>query len=256
MADKWVDLLMEDHSTTEKVFEALNRALAAEAGPEPELVAKAAEYFSIYVDKCHNKKEEDHLFPLIEERGVPRNGGPLAVMLSEHEQSRTMLAAFEPLAAKYAAGDRSVLPRLRKAVYDYSELLKGHFWKENDILYPLAQRVMSPADDATVLAGIDSAEAAVGPNTHQKYYAIADEIQSAGAVKDLAHGLDLDTVGAILNTLPVELSFVDADNTVKYFSHENLPKIFPRTRGAIGMKVQQCHPQKSVHLVNQILSDF
>ena len=49
---------------------------------------------------------------------------------------------------------------------------------------------------------------------------------------------------------------VDADDTVRYFSHENLPKIFPRTRGAIGMQVQNCHPQKSVHLVNEILADF
>jgi hypothetical protein len=43
---------------------------------------------------------------------------------------------------------------------------------------------------------------------------------------------------------------------VRYFSHENLDKIFPRTRGAIGMQVQNCHPEKSVHLVNEILADF
>ena len=77
-----------------------------------------------------------------------------------------------------------------------------------------------------------------------------------GEVKDLAYGLDHETIGAMLNTLPIELSFVDADDTVRYFSHENHPKIFPRTRGAIGMKVQNCHPRKSVHLVNRILEDF
>ena len=49
---------------------------------------------------------------------------------------------------------------------------------------------------------------------------------------------------------------MDADDTVRYFNHENRKKIFPRTRGAVGMKVQQCHPQGSVHLVNQILVDF
>ena len=60
----------------------------------------------------------------------------------------------------------------------------------------------------------------------------------------------------MLNTLPVELSFVDADDTVRYFSHENREKIFGRTRGAIGTKVQNCHPQKSVHMVSAILADF
>jgi hypothetical protein len=54
----------------------------------------------------------------------------------------------------------------------------------------------------------------------------------------------------------VELSFVDADDTVRYFSHEDAAKIFPRTRGVIGNKVQNCHPQKSVHVVNRILADF
>ena len=63
-------------------------------------------------------------------------------------------------------------------------------------------------------------------------------------------------LAAILNTLPVELSFVDQDDRVRYFSHENGEKIFPRTRGAIGTAVQNCHPQKSVHLVERILADF
>ena len=60
----------------------------------------------------------------------------------------------------------------------------------------------------------------------------------------------------MLNTLPVEISFVDQDDRVRYFSHENHAKIFPRTRGVIGVPVQQCHPQKSLHVVNAILRDF
>jgi len=256
MSQKWAELLMEDHSTTEKVFEAVIRALGNPDGPNPDLIGKAAEYFSVYVDKCHNKKEEEHLFPLIEQRGIPRDGGPLAVMLQEHEQSRGMLARLRPLAERYAAGDREVLTKLKKSIYDYAELLKQHFWKENDILYPMAQRVVSEADQETIIRGIETAEAALGADTRAKYYALAAEIVRAGEVKDLAYNLDHATIAAIFNTLPVELSFVDADDTVRYFSHENQTKIFPRTRGAIGTKVQSCHPEKSIHLVNQILADF
>jgi DUF438 domain-containing protein len=72
----------------------------------------------------------------------------------------------------------------------------------------------------------------------------------------LSAALPKELIASILNTLPVELSFVDAEDTVRYFSHEHHEKIFPRTRGSIGVKVQQCHPQKSVHMVNQILADF
>ena len=88
MAKQWFELLMTDHETTEKVFDAMAQALQDPQGPPPDMVLAMLEYCTAYVDNCHNKKEEDHLFPLIERRGIPRTGGPLAVMLAEHEQSR------------------------------------------------------------------------------------------------------------------------------------------------------------------------
>lgn len=59
----------------------------------------------------------------------------------------------------------------------------------------------------------------------------------------------------LLNTLPVDITFVDKNDTVRYFS-QTKDRIFPRTKAVIGRKVQQCHPQKSLHVVNQILEDF
>lgn len=256
MSEQWADVLMLDHQTTEKVFDAVERALNGPAQPEPGLLADAARYFQEYVDGCHNRKEEDHLFPLVEQRGVPRHGGPLAVMLMEHDQNRSLLPRLASLIDRYVAGDAGVLPALRASFDEYSALMKNHFWKENDILYPMARRVMSDDDGRAVLAGIAAVEASIGPDTRAKYYALADRIITGGGVEDLSFGVPRDVMAAILNTLPVELSFVDKDDKVRYFSHENGDKIFPRTRGAIGMAVQNCHPQKSVHLVNRILADF
>jgi uncharacterized protein len=256
MADNWSDLLMNDHQTTEKVFEAVERALAGPAAPPPGLLRDAAQYFTEYVDGCHNKKEENHLFPLVEQRGIPRHGGPLAVMLMEHEQNRSLLPRFVDLVDEYLSGNAGSLAELRDVFAEYSSLMKNHFWKENDILYPMARRVMSEADGRAVVEGIVATEASVGPDTRAKYYALADRIITGGGVEDLSFGVERDVMAAILNTLPVELSFVDKDDRVRYFSHENGEKIFPRTRGAIGMAVQNCHPEKSVHLVNRILADF
>jgi hypothetical protein len=256
MASQWYELLMTDHETTEKVFDAMTNAFQNPQGPPADMVVTMVEYFTAYVDGCHNKKEEDHLFPLIERRGIPRTGGPLAVMLQEHEQSRTMLEQLVPIARQYASGDSSMLPQLSARFGEYAALLKNHYWKENDILYPMARRVMSEADAQVVLDGIDATEAALGRDTRAKYYAMAARIVEGGALQDLSHNLDRDVLAAMLNTLPVEISFVDRDDRVRYFSHENLPKIFPRTRGAIGVPVHQCHPQKSLHMVNAILRDF
>ena len=143
----------------------------------------------------------------------------------------------------------------KKAFTEYAMLCKDHYWKENDILYPMAARVMSAEDARAVQDGILAVEAALGPDTHARYYALADKLVT-GVVQDLSLGLDREVLACILNMLPVELSFVDADDTVQYFSHEDHDKIFPRNRSAIGTKVQDCHPPTSVHLVNKILREF
>jgi len=252
----WSQLLMTDHETTEKVLEAVERTLAAPEGPSPSLLRDALDYFQGYVEACHNKKEEEHLFPLIEQRGVPREGGPLAVMLGEHDRGRTLLPRLVSAGEAYLDGNRDALPELRGVFEEYSALLKDHYWKENDILYPMARRVMSEADGEAVVAGIEAVEAACGPDTRARYSATAERIIEAGELKDLSFGVERDVLAAILNTLPVELSFVDRDDRVRYFSHENGEKIFGRTRGAIGTTVQNCHPPHSVHLVNRILADF
>jgi len=67
--------------------------------------------------------------------------------------------------------------------------------------------------------------------------------------------LSYNIIEAIVDTLPVEISFVDKDDTVRYFNKEGR-RIFPRSRAIIGRKVQNCHPQKSLHVVNRILDDF
>ncbi len=64
-----------------------------------------------------------------------------------------------------------------------------------------------------------------------------------------------EEIERMLNSLPVDITFVDSEDTVKYFSKPE-ERIFPRPKSVIGRKVQQCHPQKSIHLVNQILDDF
>ena len=256
MTRSWNDLLTEDHTTIEKVFAAVEKTLADPGDPSPAFIADAVEFLAGYVEACHNKKEEDHLFPLIQERGIPAEGGPLGVMLAEHEQQRGLVARIKESGAAFAGGDSSALAAFKKAFGEYAALCKEHYWKENDILYPMAAKVMSEADAQAVADGIEAVESSLGSDTHQKYYALAEKLVTGGEVRDLSTDLDPDVLGCILNTLPVELSFVDADDRVRYFSHEDHDKIFPRNRSAIGTAVQDCHPAHSVHLVNRILSEF
>jgi len=252
----WNEILKTDHETIERVIAALDKALGEQAGPQPGVLRQAVEFFTTYADGCHNAKEEKHVFPLMEQRGIPRQGGPLAVMLMEHEKARELLKSWTAAAEKFLAGDHAALATLREAFRAYGALLKDHYWKENDILYPMALKVMTEDDNGAVLRGIEAVEASFGPDTRQVYYRRADEIVRGAALEDLSYGLSREVLAAILNTLPVEISFVDAHDRVRYFSHENKPKIFARSRGAIGVHVENCHPPKSLHMVRAILDDF
>jgi DUF438 domain-containing protein len=80
------------------------------------------------------------------------------------------------------------------------------------------------------------------------------EVEGGSRVrKGLLHNLSMEQIDAIMETLPVEVTFVDADDTVAYFNRLDKEKIFVRTRSVVGRKVQRCHPQKSVHAVQRIV---
>ncbi|MEW6074086.1 MAG: PAS domain-containing protein [Planctomycetota bacterium] len=256
MTQRWFELLAEDHTTIEKVFAAMEQAFATSDAPPASLVADVVQFLSNYVERCHNKKEEEHLFPLLRARGIPVGGGPLAVMLAEHERQKTLVERTRDRGLAYAGGDAAALAAFRATFSEYAALCKDHYWKENDILFPMALHVMEARDEEAVLQGIRAVETSLGEDARERYYALAEKIAQAGEIRDLSYGLDREVLAYMLNTLPVELSFVDADDAVRYFSHENHAKIFPRNRSAIGVKVQNCHPPKSVHLVNRILADF
>ena len=68
--------------------------------------------------------------------------------------------------------------------------------------------------------------------------------------------LSIDAIESIMDSLPVDLSFVDSEDKVKFFNTPKNGRIFPRTKIDLGRSVQQCHPPKSVHIVQKILDDF
>ena len=71
----------------------------------------------------------------------------------------------------------------------------------------------------------------------------------------MIENISKNVLEAVMNTLPVEVSFVDENDTVQYFN-KNGDRIFPRPRTIVGRKVQNCHPQRSVHVVNQLLDEM
>jgi hemerythrin-like domain-containing protein len=130
-----------------QILEKVEPALEAGDGQAAEDLGQLLEFLRVFVDRCHHGKEEDVLFPEMERRGARRDGGPIGVMLMEHEigrgHVRAMSAGFDRLRLGDAAGVTAVVSSARA----YRELLRAHIYKENNILFPMADRMM-PGDAA------------------------------------------------------------------------------------------------------------
>ena len=143
---KSVDRLVAEHGIIERGLNVLEKAVARiESGePPPDgFAAFAPEFFAQFADKCHHAKEEELFFPLLKERGIPEQGGPIGVMLHEHDVGRDCVRRMRGAgegdfdAVKFAAAAKEFVP-----------LLRQHIYKENNILFQMAGNVMSEADDA------------------------------------------------------------------------------------------------------------
>src|SRR5512136_1279086 len=127
-----------------EVAEAVSRKLeAGESIPGDDLI-KIVDLIRGFADKCHHAKEEDLLFPAMEKSGIPRQGGPIGVMLVEHTEGREYVRKMKEAGEKYAAGDKKAGLQFAENARGYAALLAQHIHKEDHILYPMADARLSP----------------------------------------------------------------------------------------------------------------
>lgn len=141
---------------------------------DPELFRGAAEFFREFADKCHHAKEERLLFEKMVERGMPSESGPIAVMLHEHEDGRAHVRSIGEL-AKEKQGE-SVRRELVRHLREYVDLLTQHIQKEDSILYPMADDLLTPEDIEFLEEGFrEVEEKVVGPGVHERYHRMIEE---------------------------------------------------------------------------------
>ena len=178
---KATDILMEEHRVIERVLvsleQAANRASLGET-IRPGLFVEAADFIKGFADGCHHRKEEGVLFQAMAEGGVPVQGGPIGVMLAEHEQGRLYTRGMRQAAEKWQAGDESAREEVVENAFGYVSLLRGHIQKEDNILFPMAGRVIPPEKQEGVTAAFDHVEhEETGEGVHEKYLAMAEALE-------------------------------------------------------------------------------
>ena len=133
-----------------RAFKTLEKKVATvKAGAAPDRVyfEKAVEFLRGFADKCHHGKEEDLLFKRMADRGFPLQGGPIAVMLNEHDMGRGFIKGIADGAAKLGS-DPGATKRIIENAQGYTDLLRNHIGKENNVLFPMANRALSAEDQA------------------------------------------------------------------------------------------------------------
>ena len=154
---KSVDRLKAEHQLIERGLTLLEKAVARiDAGQSlsDDFPPWSARFFQQFADKCHHAKEEDVFFPVLKQRGIPEQGGPIGAMLHEHVLGRDCVGRMR-VASQSQPFDARMFA---EAARQYIPLLRQHIFKENNVLFHMAERVMSKADDDAVTGRFSQVE--------------------------------------------------------------------------------------------------
>jgi hemerythrin-like domain-containing protein len=136
------------------------------------------EFLRVFVDKCHHGKEEKVLFPAMVEAGIHQEGGPIGVMLYEHEQGRSFVQGLKHGVEDYRDSKEGASDIIIENAQKYGRLLAAHIEKENNVLYVMAERVIS-ADKMVEMARSFTKleETEIGLNKHEEFHATLDALK-------------------------------------------------------------------------------
>ena len=247
------------------VLDALAEALGAvEAASNSDSLGNARARLDELRDyERHYLRKENILFPYLERHGF---SGPSSVMWAIHDDVRAGWKALDMLLATGPGDDVSAFARqVRDDFESLDTAIRDMFYKEDNILFPAALEKLSAEEWQAVWAQeSDVGYAYVAPGNQwppdlgerEPAPTIIEETAALTGLLELDTGrLSPEQVNLLLTHLPIDITFVDEEDRVSFFS-EGQERVFPRSPAIIGRKVQKCHPPASVHRVERIVDDF
>lgn len=207
------------------------------------------------VDK-HYQRKEHALFSCLERHGIT---GPSKVMWAKDDDVRKLLKEMNQ-AGHDCAPTASAVKQFSQRAEQTLAAVEEMIFKEENILLPMSLQTLTENEWAEIWAAspqygwclVEPQTGYTPPNTAA---AATSAVPKDGTIMMPTGHVNVEQLVAVLSTLPLDLTFVDADDRVAFFS-EGPERIFARSKAIIGRKVQHCHPPRSADIVNQILDDF
>jgi len=224
--------------------------------PKPEFLVRIRELIEFLAEsESHYQREENAIFPVLEKHGLT---GPPQAMWSMHQDIHKLEKELFSLNSESDAELSNNLEKMKDIASSLAEHIADHFHKENNIIFPASLRMFTEKEwDITVHDFDDIGYCSYTPRPEGREITKEDSASFAesGEVSFGSGTLTLEQLELLFNHLPVDTTFVDEQDKVRFFS-ESPNRIFVRSRAIIGRSVQLCHPQDSVHVVQKILDDF
>lgn len=240
----------------EKLYSKLN--VMNDSEDASELITEIQKSFNALLDvEKHYLRKENLLFPYLEKHGVT---GPSTVMWGKHNEARGLMKnALEALVAAKEIKAEEAKTVAELVLKPASRAIDEMIYKEEEILFPMSLDKLTDDEWYEIYKqSIEIGFCLYDPkDTWQPKVIVAEQepLLAAGKIQLPSGSLSIAELTALLNTIPFDLTFVDKDDTVRYFT-QSKERIFARNRAILGRKVQHCHPPSSVHVVEQILTDF
>jgi hemerythrin-like domain-containing protein len=178
------EVLRREHEGITKVLDVLEAAAdRLERGQNvPERVLDGMiEFMRVFVDRCHHGKEESALFPVLESRGIPRQG-PIGVMLSDHEAGRSLARALDEAIQGIKKGEPLAGRRFSQVARQYSAHLRSHIDKENNVLFVMAENLLAPEEQSRLAEDFERIELErIGVGEHERLHRLIGEMQQVFA---------------------------------------------------------------------------
>lgn len=175
------DVLMAEHRIIERFLACLEEAVRRLQSDQPvrlDFFIQAADFIQDFADAFHHKKEEGVLFEALAAHGVPREFGPIGVMLAEHDEGRKFTRAMRTAVERMEAGDDSARVEVVRNALGYVALLRQHIAKEEQVLFAMAEDVILEEEQDRVAEAFKEIETGEsGEAVRQKYLRIVETLE-------------------------------------------------------------------------------
>jgi len=162
-----ISSLKDDHEVIKKALSLINEVTAKN---DIQTLEKIVDFIENFVDKCHHAKEEKVLFPFLEERGIPKEGGPIFVMLYEHNELRELVQKIKD------SINNKRFNEVKELLDSLALVLLSHIDKEDNVLFPMSEGLISDEEDKELLEKFEGIEKDFGLERHKGYVEMIDSL--------------------------------------------------------------------------------